>query len=114
MPLHLIRLRQHAISDALPQDVAAPLCLLGRRSGALQSLLANDVFEEAAPHDAQRDGSSQYVASDLGACHGGMYVLLLLVELLRRVRHYGGHDVVPSGSQINVGVVSAVRLKLLD
>lgn len=41
-------------------------------------------------------------------------MLLLRVELLGRVRHYGGHDVVPSGSEINVGVVSAVRLKLLD
>lgn len=41
-------------------------------------------------------------------------MLLLLVELLGRVGHYGGHDVVPSGSKVKVGVVSAVRLKLLD
>lgn len=41
-------------------------------------------------------------------------MLLLRIELLGRVRHYGGHDVVPSGSEINVGVIIAVRLKLLD
>lgn len=41
-------------------------------------------------------------------------MLLLLVELLGRVRDYGGHDVVPGGSEINIGVVIAVRLELLD
>lgn len=114
LSLHLIRLRQHAVCHALPQHVAAPFRLLGCRPSALECLLANDVFEEAAAHDAKRDGGSEHIASDLGACHGGVYVLLLLVELLRGIRHQGRHDVVPGSPEIDVVVIGAVRLKLLD
>lgn len=114
LPLHFVRLRQHAVCHALPQHVAAPFRLLGCRSSALERLLANDVFEEAAAHDAERDGGSKHIASDLGASHGGMNVLLLLVELLRGIRHQGRHDVVPGSPEIDVVVVSTMRLKLLD
>lgn len=114
LSLHLIRLRQHAVCHALPQHVAAPFRLLGCRSSALERLLANDVLEEAAAHDAESDGGSKHIASDLGASHGGVNMLLLLVELLRGIRHQGRHDVVPGSPEIDVVVVSTVRLKLLD
>ena len=107
MALYFVRLSKHAVCDTLPQNVAAALCLFRRCHCRLERLLANDVLEQSAAHDGERNGCSQNIISGFGSCHGSLYVLFLVVELLRRFRDDGGHDVVPSCSQIDVVMVGA-------
>lgn len=54
LALHIVRVRQHAVRDTLPEHIARALGLLRSRACALQSLVSYDVFEETATHYTQR------------------------------------------------------------